>query len=75
MGTIKRFVGFVAATGQLDINGREYLAEVNNPGAMLAIDRVLIIKDNNTSFTQEEINSITKELTAPLIQSADGNQP
>jgi hypothetical protein len=75
MGTIKKFIGFVAATGQLDVNGKEYLAENDNPGSMLAIDSVLIIKDDNSTFTQEEVDFIIKELSPTLKISDDGDKP
>lgn len=70
MGTIKKFLGYDSQNRQFDENGKEYLAETDNPGAMLAIEATLIIKDDNSTFTQEELDYIKTGL-----YSTYGNKP
>ena len=77
MGTIKKFLGYTPENKEIDDNGREYLAETTNPGAMLAVNCVLVIKKNDVTFTQEEIDFVTNLLNLPLLKRLDdyGNKP
>ncbi len=55
---IRKIIGYDVETTLLNEKGREYLKEATNPGAILAVQGVLIVASDNKTFNQDTINSI-----------------
>ena len=64
---IRKIIGYDVETTLLNEKGREYLKEATNPGAILAVQGVLIVASDNKTFNQDTINSIQYIIRASSI--------
>lgn len=66
MLTIREIIGYNSKEKAFDVFGKVYLKDITNPGSILVHKGILIVKDDNISFTigttEEAILSLEKIL-------------
>ena len=71
MPTLKEIIGYNTVEKAFDTFGRAYLKEATNPGSMLAHEGILIVRDDNKSFTIGETEEVILSLEKILERNAD----